>query len=267
MERNMETRRLLATDLDGTFLGDADAMHRLWQRVDDAGITVAFSTGRHLPSIEAFYAESGTNRRATACVCMVGTEIWYASDTGYVIDEGWSETISQSWDKGGVETVLHGIPGAVMQPEEWQSRFKSSYFLEHDAEAQLARIHEGLEERGVDAKVVYSAEKFLDLLPSQSGKGGAVRYLAESLGIAPGSVITAGDTGNDLDMMRPALGFRSIAVGNASPELAEYRAPNVYHAAASFAAGIQEGLHYYGWLSDSATRSAAEVSTTEGPES
>ncbi|MEA1903019.1 MAG: HAD-IIB family hydrolase [Actinomycetota bacterium] len=261
----MVARRLLATDLDGTFLGDADAMHRLWQQVDDVGITVAFSTGRHLPSIEAFYTESGTDHRAAACVCMVGTEIWHASNDGYVIDEGWSETISESWDKYGVETVLRGISGAVLQPEEWQSRFKSSYFLEDDAEAQLAKIREGLQERGIEAKVVYSAGRFLDLLPSRSGKGGAVSYLADLLGIAPGSVITAGDTGNDLDMMRPDLGFRSIAVGNASPELRVYRAPNVYHATASFAAGIQEGLHHYGWLAEQANRSPSEISTREGP--
>jgi sucrose-6F-phosphate phosphohydrolase len=261
----MHTQRLLATDLDGTFLGDADAMHRLWQRAEEAGIIVVFSTGRHLPSIEAFYVESGTDRRAAACVCMVGTEIWHASNGGYLIDEGWSETISESWDKDGVEAVLCGIPGAVMQPHEWQARFKSSYFLEDDAEAQLAKIHEGLEDRGIDAKVVYSAGKFLDLLPSQSGKGGAVRYLAESLGIDPDRVITAGDTGNDLDMMRPELGFRSIAVGNASPELREYRVPNVYHATASFAAGIQEGLHHYGWLPESANCNATETPTTEGP--
>lgn len=260
----MVARRLLATDLDGTFLGDADAMHRLWQQVDDAGITVAFSTGRHLPSIEAFYAECGTRRRATACVCMVGTEIWHASNGAYVIDEGWSEKISESWDKDGVEAVLRGISGAVIQPQEWQSQFKSSYFLEDDAETQLGRIHEGLEERGVDAKVVYSAGRFLDLLPSQSGKGQAVSYLADSLDIAPGNVITAGDTGNDLDMMRPDLGFRSIAVGNASPELRVYRAPNVYHATASFAAGIEEGLHHYGWLPERADCGPTEISTREG---
>jgi sucrose-6F-phosphate phosphohydrolase len=256
----MNTQRLLATDLDGTFLGDTDAMDRLWRRADDAGISVAFSTGRHLPSIESFYAESGTGRRATACVCMVGTEIWHVSGDGYVVDERWSETISDSWDKDGVETILRSIPGAVMQPEEWQSPLKSSYFLDDNAKEQLTRINEGLEERGIDAKVIYSAGRFLDLLPSRSGKGGAVRYLADSLGIDPGNVITAGDTGNDLDMMRPELGFRSIAVGNASPELREYEAPNVYHAQAPFAAGIEEGLRHYGWLPDVAT----EISTTEG---
>ena len=61
-------------------------------------------------------------------------------------------------------------------------------------------------------------------------------------------VITAGDTGNDLDMMRAELGVHSIAVGNAAAELKAFRAPHVYHAVAEFSAGILEGLRHYGWL-------------------
>ena len=61
-------------------------------------------------------------------------------------------------------------------------------------------------------------------------------------------VITAGDTGNDLDMMRADLGFRCIAVGNATEELRSVNEPHIYHAAAAYAAGIREGLEHYGWL-------------------
>jgi hydroxymethylpyrimidine pyrophosphatase-like HAD family hydrolase len=46
--------RLLATDLDGTFIGDDEAMFALWQSLREAGIVVAFSTGRHLQSIQDF---------------------------------------------------------------------------------------------------------------------------------------------------------------------------------------------------------------------
>ena len=52
----MSTKRLLATDLDGTFIGDDEAMLALWEALQSRGIVVAFSTGRHLESIEDFYA-------------------------------------------------------------------------------------------------------------------------------------------------------------------------------------------------------------------
>ncbi len=240
--------RMLATDLDGTFIGDDVAMERLWSDLQDHGIFVAFSTGRHLPSIEAFYAEAGTPRRADACVTMVGTEIWHRHGDGYVLDEEWSKVIEDRWDKAAVAEIVDSIPGTDLQPEEWQSPFKSSYYLEDDADARLGELRRRLDERGLAAKVVYSAGRFLDLLPARSGKGEAIRYLAEEVGIASDHVITAGDTGNDLDMMRPELGFRAIAVGNASEELAAREADNLYHAAAYHAAGIREGLEHYGWL-------------------
>lgn len=244
----MQVKRLLATDLDGTFIGDDDAMLALWdtlRRHED--IVVAFSTGRHLPSIEAFYIEKAFSGRADACICMVGTDIYFRTNGEYRLDSAWHEIIAEGWDKGAVEEILRAIPEARMQDKEWQSPFKSSYYLEENVEERLSEIHSRLESAGAYAKVVYSAGKFLDLLPIRSGKGEAVRFVTGHFGISPDQVITCGDTGNDLDMMRPELGFRSIAVGNSAPELKEFRAPNLYHARASFAAGIREGLEARGW--------------------
>ena len=244
----MRPIRMLATDLDGTFIGDDDAMFRLWQELEAAQVFVAFSTGRHLPSIEAFYAEHGAAERADACICMVGTEIWLRRGIRYERDDTWSRIISDAWDKEAVEAILQAVPEAVMQPAEWQSEFKSSYFLEENAERRLDQISARLVDEALEAKVVYSAGRFLDLLPARSGKGGAVSYLASTLGIDPQDVITAGDTGNDLDMMRSELGFRSIAVGNSADELRRVTAPQIYHARTPYAAGIAEGLEHYGWL-------------------
>ncbi len=277
----MSTKRLLATDLDGTFIGDDEAMHLLWDALDAKGILVGFSTGRHLKSIQDFYGERNVTHRADVCICMVGTDIHFREsgtetaacgavcgcrgatvgtgnavatgnatvvDSGYRLDERWHEIIGQEWDKTTVEEILASIPEARMQDAEWQSPFKSSYFLEENVEQRLAEIHQRLKEAGLKAKVVYSAGKFLDLLPIRSGKGEAVRYVAEYLGLTPQNVITSGDTGNDLDMMRPELGFRGIAVGNAAEELKAFRAPHVYHAKAFYAAGIHEGLKVHGWL-------------------
>ena len=75
-----------------------------------------------------------------------------------------------------------------------------------------------------------------------------VKFVARHFGVAPENVMTCGDTGNDLDMMRAELGFKSIAVGNAAQELKQFQGPNVYHARACYAAGIKEGLEAYKWL-------------------
>ncbi len=251
-------RRLLATDMDGTFLGDDATMNELWEALDAAGIMLVFSTGRHLPSIQSFYAEHHAARRAAACVCMVGTEVWFWRDGRYERDEGWSRIISDDWDKVAVEAILGDIPEAWMQEEEWQSEFKSSYYLQENVVEHLAEIEHRLAAEGLRAKVIHSAGKYLDLLPLRSGKGGAVRYTAEAMGIPADLVVTAGDTGNDLDMMRADLGFRCIAVGNSTEELLDLDEPHVYHAAAPYAAGIREGLERLGWLPAGPLDSAPE---------
>lgn len=244
----MTARRMLATDLDGTFVGDDPEMLALWRHLDLAGILVVFSTGRHLPSVKALYAAVETKRRARACVCMVGTEIWHLDADDYRRDDSWTELISEGWDKQRVEEILRAIPEAEIQPSEWQSPLKSSFFLERNAEERLHQLRARLAAEGLAAKVVYSGGRFLDLLPRRSGKGEAVKYLADQLGVLPENVVTAGDTGNDLDMMRPELGFRSIVVGNASLELQTYRSASIYQAEAPFASGIREGLVHFGWL-------------------
>lgn len=253
----MSPTRMLATDMDGTFIGDDPAMRRLWEDLDASEIAVVFSTGRHLPAIERFYREHHVERRATACVCMVGTEIWFYHDVGYQLDRDWSRHISDGWNKNAVEEILDGLPEVRIQDDEWQSEFKASYYLEENAGRRLAEIRQSLENRELRAKIIYSANRYLDLIPSRSGKGEAVRYVAEKLGIQ--QVATAGDTGNDLDMMRADLGFRGIAVGNATEELRRVVEPHIYHATAAHAAGIREGLEHYGWLAeDSAQDSSAD---------
>jgi sucrose phosphatase-like protein len=242
------TSRFLATDLDGTFIGDDEAMASLWDALAPQDVVVAFSTGRHLKSIYDFYNEKGVTRRADVCICMVGTDIYFREQGEYTLDFRWHELIGQDWDKETVESILRAVPEARMQDAEWQSPYKSSYYLEENAQQRLMEIEAALTQANLRAKVVYSADMFLDLLPARSGKGEAVAYVAAKLGVKPEHVVTCGDTGNDLDMMRAELGFRGIAVGNAAPELKAFRAAHVYHAQAEYAAGIREGLEQYGWL-------------------
>jgi sucrose phosphatase-like protein len=244
----VDEKRLLATDLDGTFIGDDEAMFDLWEALQSHGIIVAFSTGRHLRSIQDFYDRKQTMRRADVCVCMVGTDIYFRPGEDYVLDGRWHETIRDAWDRAAVDRIVRAIPEARMQDEQWQSAFKCSYDLEENAEARLAEIRAGLKSAGLQAKVIYSVGKFLDLLPVRSGKGEAIRYTAAKLGIPAANVVTCGDSGNDIDMMRSELGFHSIVVGNAEPELKALTGPRVYHANAPFARGIQEGLERVGWL-------------------
>ena len=245
----MQTKQLLATDLDGTFIGDDQAMLSLWDDLQHRDVVLAFSTGRHLKSIQDFYAEKQLTRRAEVCICMVGTDIHFWDNGGYHLDSRWHEIIGQ-----GVGTRRRSRRSCIRSPRhECRTRNGSRHSRaattwKRTWSGGLGEIHQALEEAKIQAKVIYSGRAVLDLLPARSGKGEAVRYVADKMGISPHHVVTCGDTGNDLDMMRAELAFRSIAVGNSTPELKALSLPHVYHAQACYAAGIREGLEKYRWI-------------------
>ncbi len=241
--------RLLATDLDGTFIGDDAAALELWADLDAAGIQVAFSTGRHLESILDFVEELGTPRRPVACVAMVGTEVWFRHGEGFRRDQSYTDAIAGGWDIDRVSELVDRELDAELQPAEWQTEVKRSWFVAPGSAAAVDELARALEGHSLGVKLIHSGDRFLDALPARAGKGEAVRHVAERLGVEADNVVTSGDTGNDLDMMRPELGFRSIVVGNAAPELKAFEGAHVFHARAHFAAGIEEGLVHHGWLS------------------
>jgi hydroxymethylpyrimidine pyrophosphatase-like HAD family hydrolase len=94
--------------------------------------------------------------------------------------------------------------------------------------------------------MIYSASQFLDFLPLGSGKAKAVEYLAERFSLNREQVVVCGDSGNDLDVFE--AGFKGIIVGNAHPELWSFTGNNAYHAEASYAAGIIEGLRHFNFI-------------------
>lgn len=239
--------RLLATDLDGTLEGDDTATRRLLDALAEAGIVVAFATGRHLASVFELYDRWGTDHRAAACVTMVGTEIWHRDGDEYRRDDTWTAALTEGWDRERVDAVVRECLDGELQPAEWQSPAKSSWFVDGD-DRGVERLRRRLAEHGPSSQVVYSASRFVDVMPPGAGKGAAVAHLAATLRIDPADVVVAGDTGNDIDMMRPELGFAAVVVGNATAELAELDGAHIYKATAHHAEGIVEGLVRRGWL-------------------
>lgn len=67
-----------------------------------------------------------------------------------------------------------------------------------------------------DCKFVFSRPIYLEAIPRDSGKDGALRFLAERLGVPISEIAAFGDSNNDTDMLR-AAGF-GVAVGNAREE-------------------------------------------------
>jgi hydroxymethylpyrimidine pyrophosphatase-like HAD family hydrolase len=87
-----------------------------------------------------------------------------------------------------------------------------------------------------------SDDKYFDVLPRGVNKGSTLQRVLLDQGIAPDSVLVAGDTLNDLSML--TLGLPAVAVGNAEQALVAALSglPEIFRAEQHGAAGIMEAL-------------------------
>ena len=87
----------------------------------------------------------------------------------------------------------------------------------------------------------------VDVLPVRASKGHALRFLATLWHLDINRVYAAGDSGNDLDMLRGLV--RGIVVGNHSDELEPLREePTTFFSAMPSAAGVLDGLRHHGLM-------------------
>ncbi|MHB8899451.1 MAG: HAD family hydrolase, partial [Thermoguttaceae bacterium] len=97
--------------------------------------------------------------------------------------------------------------------------------------------------------LVFSHGTFIDVLAPRASKGRAIRYLSNKWNIPLERIATAGDSGNDRDMLMGRTA--GIVVANHSEELRSLqkaKASLIYFADSAHAAGILEGLRHYGFL-------------------
>lgn len=251
----MERVSLLVCDLDGTLLGDDAALDEFaaWFARDKRRWRLAYSSGRFVASV--FHSIEASNLpEPDAVMGGVGTEIFDVAADCRVA--AWPPAPA-AWDPRVIRAICQSHPALTPQPHEFVSRHKISFYGIALSVEFLNRLTRQLAAAGQDVAVVYSSDRDLDVVPRGVDKGAAARFLARSWGIAARCVVVAGDSGNDATMFQQ--GFRGIVVGNALPELRALAGPHVYHAAAPFAAGVLEGLAYWGAI-DAADRPTGDPS-------
>jgi len=231
---------VLATDLDGTFLGgSAEDRRRLYGWIEENRRTIGlvFVTGRD----PGFIAEltAGDVPTPDYVVGDVGTTIAHVGEDGGIapIPELEAE-IAAAWGDAGarVREALDGWPGLTLQPTAF--RYRVSYDL--DPRALRPGAEERMREMGFD--VLVSDDRFFDVLPRGVSKGPSLRRLIAWLRVEEQRVLAAGDTMNDLSML--VSGLPAVAVGGSEPALIDRVAAHdfVYRAEAQGAGGILEAV-------------------------
>ncbi|MFD1770575.1 glucosylglycerol-phosphate synthase [Sphingobacterium suaedae] len=230
---------ILATDLDGTFLGGSMEnrlrLYRLIKQHPD--IQLIFVTGRGVESVIPLVNDP-----------LIPTPNYIIADVGATVVNGLTlesvepiqGEIESRWPSTySVRSKVLEIADVTFQ-EVPQQRRCSFYY---DNEVDLTRIEEIAE--SFDCDVITSVDRYLDILPRGVNKGSTLRALVELLHMDADSVLVAGDTLNDLSLYE--TGYKGVVVGKAEQGLLDktQNNPLVYPAFEAGAGGIIESLSHF----------------------
>ena len=244
--RFRQIQNLLIVDIDDTLIGDDEGTAELirWLKKYREKIGFGVATGRPLDSARTILEEKGVPA-PDLWIVSVGSEIYYGPEAKP--DKGWRTYLSRRWKPEVICSSLESVDGIRLQDDDGAQReYKISFDLTGRVEERqvVPAIHTALTRKKLWYTLVVSHGRNIDILPYRGSKGKAIRYISQKWGIPLDSIVTAGNSGNDRDMLTGSL--RGIVVGNHEKELASLRkSPGVYFAGDSYSRGILEGLQRY----------------------
>ncbi|MDX2207204.1 MAG: glucosylglycerol-phosphate synthase [Gemmatimonadales bacterium] len=230
---------LLATDLDGTFLGgrqaDRLALYRAIRAASD--MRLVFVTGRGVESVIPLLGDALVPD-PEFIIADVGATIVATDGLRPVDPIQWE--IDSTWV--GTEIVLEAIgeiEGLERQPVPQERRVSF-----HASRVEVIdEVRRRLQDLPVD--LLHSADRYLDVLPRGVNKGSTLMRLVEQLRIPGERVLVAGDTINDLSLFE--TGYHGVVVGQSEAALVNATAGSkrVLRAATPGAGGILEALRAF----------------------
>lgn len=234
------------SDLDGTLVDGkkSDGLAELKQWIIDNRDTVVFgiASGRNREITEQAFTDYNMPT-PDIVICSAGSEIYYTDK--FIPDYGWESHIDYLWKREQLQNELLKFPGISLQEKNAQWRFKLSYYVNDNfGEDDMANLYKLLDDRKLRTKILLTENKYLDLLPLRASKGHAVRYLSYKWKMPIENFITAGNSGNDMDMLTGKT--KGIVVADYSPELEELKGnKSVYFTKNKLSKGVLEGINFY----------------------
>ena len=264
---------MVATDLDGTMLGDVkktDIFFRVWNNEYKTNQSaLVYNTGRPLDSALGLI-QRGELEKPAALICSEGTQIfWFSGDEDSrlegsvtaIPDEEWRYALNSSWDWPRLKDAVND----TLAPHRANV---TKYFPLADMDAKQPMIVIALASQEAAGEVLAALralpsklrdtfdviqsssahERYILMVPAGAGKGSAAMHVAARLGFAAKQMMVAGDGENDLPLFEiTSAGAQGVIVQNACARLKEWKraeAPSwVVVAEASNAGGVLEGLY------------------------
>ncbi|MEM9543716.1 MAG: HAD-IIB family hydrolase [Cyanobacteria bacterium P01_E01_bin.42] len=232
---------ILATDLDGTFLGGSERQKAEFYQYIQANrdrILLVFVTGRELDITFALYDDPN-----------FPIPDYIIGDIGTTIVEGKTGTpitslqdwVAKIWDDSNekVKALLAEESGIKLQSVV--TKYRVAYY--YRPELLQASTLEKIVNAGYD--YILSSDRYLDIMPKGISKGPTLLKFIEEMNLDAENAIACGDTLNDLSLFE--TGLKAVAMGNSEPKLIEKirHLDNVYMSSHPGVMAIWDGLKFY----------------------
>ncbi len=229
-------KRIFFFDLDGTLLTKdkkiSDKTMDALKKFTDAGNFFCINTGRAIDSARAVYDGLGLDFRGSFLCGSNGTEIFSIDENKYVYKTGvplelvpriikladeydvhchtYNETHIVSTKNGEcMEYYRRVIKTPLIVTDDVMKEISSPpskmIAIELHDHAKQERFRLALQEMvGDKLTLLYSNPYYMEIFPSDAGKGSAVKRLADYLGVPIKNTYAAGDEQNDISMIEAA---------------------------------------------------------------
>jgi sucrose-phosphate synthase len=240
-----QVKYFLITDIDGTLIDGlkTTGLSELKQWIkNNPHVGFGLASGRNKELVKQVIDEYDLPQ-PHIIISSAGSEIFYMPD--FSPDKGWENHIAYQWKRDQLEKLLTGLPKLTLQEKAAQQDFKLSYYVDKSfTQEDLNSIYKFLFDNKLRAKILLTENKFLDVLPFRASKGNAVRFLSNKWRTPVEKFVTAGNSGNDIDMLKGKV--KGIVVANYSPELdALKESRDIYFAKKDLSEGVLEGISFY----------------------
>jgi sucrose-phosphate synthase len=241
--------RIAVSSIDGALIGDEPGLCALMDRLRSAGQKTGFgvATARNIKNTMKILGEWKLTT-PDLLITSLGSHIYYGHGGGRIVEDvSWNTHIDFRWDRNSIIDAMKKFDGIKLLGKAHQSKFRISYSWNKNTGPSKIQVMKYLRQHDLHANVIFTHDKFLDLIPIRASKGQAIRYVAIKWGLPLERFFVAGDSTNDEEMLKGD----TLAVVVANHDVALDKLKNndrIYFATTANAWGVLEGLDYYDFL-------------------
>lgn len=207
-------KTILATDLDGTFLGGSDTQRAAlydWIASHRNELILIYVTGRSMTTMRDVLEELPL--QPDHVIADVGTTALTGPTwTPHAQIETW---LNERWCRRRAAEISSLLAEQFprLEPQPVVEGRRLSYF--YDQSVALSDLTTHVRNAGFDP--LASADRYFDVLPRGVNKGTTLLRLLDALNLPHERTLVAGDTMNDMSLF--LTGLRGVAVGGSEPAL------------------------------------------------